>query len=71
MDINTTDILHLLANGGGTAILLYLLLREQQRSQRIEEQLIEVLQELADLRARVTQEFKAIQSGEQLPPGRK
>lgn len=68
MDIPITELVNLIVNGGGSAVLLYLLIREQQRAQRIEDRLIEVLRELANLRQRVTQEFDAIQASNRQPP---
>lgn len=57
------DIINLVVNGGGSAVLLYLLLREQQRGERIEQKLYEVLQELAENRKQVTQEVKRLAAG--------
>lgn len=54
------EILNLVVNGGGSAVLLYLLLKEQARSQRLEDRLIELSQQMREQRALITQQMQAI-----------
>lgn len=60
MEINPTEIVNLIVNGGANAVLLYLLLREQGRSQRLEDRVVNLAEEIAQMDARMTREMRAV-----------
>lgn len=60
MEINPTEIVNLIVNGGANAVLLYLLLREQGRSQRLEDRVVKLAEEIAQMDARMTREMRAV-----------